>query len=362
MKSNVIYLPSVKKYFIMLVIIVVASFMYPIMAYSRDKPWTIFIGFGILLLMLQMQRANIARNGIRISENQFPEVFEMATQIVSELKLKRMPELYALQEGELLNAWTLGMKRNHIVIHTRLIAIGKKRPDILRFILAHEMGHVVQEDGMWRILLFPATLIPGLGGLYLRSCEYKADELACSLGPEGEVKGAVDALLLVAYGESIYKSIDTEAFLNEEKALGYWSRFREAVGGYPSIRRRIKRILDRQKVLREMTNKLEQRGVSRIEADLPVTIKNKPGNFTLKNISTSGVFIKTDKPECFMVLDSLCIQIGPVTDSKIIKLKARVVRKTEEGIGCCFTEVTSEQERDIETWINVWKTQQFLCF
>jgi len=61
-------------------------------------------------------------------------------------------------------------------------------------------------------------------------------------------------------------------------------------------------------------------------------------------------------------MDSLCVQIGPTTDNKILKLKARVVRKTEEGIGCCFTDVTSEQEKEIKAWIEDYdNTFRMVC-
>lgn len=75
---------------------------------------------------------------IRLSENQFPEVYRLLPSICEKLGIA-VPELY-YAKSNVLNAWTCGSTNPYIVVTSKLV--NKLSPDLLSSVLAHECGHI----------------------------------------------------------------------------------------------------------------------------------------------------------------------------------------------------------------------------
>jgi Tfp pilus assembly protein PilZ len=113
------------------------------------------------------------------------------------------------------------------------------------------------------------------------------------------------------------------------------------------LSRMIKKFSDKQKhelvnYLKIMAKAGEKRNTDRkyIKVSVDYSVKNKFYSDTLENISSGGAFIRTTRP----------IQVGDATTMVAsipglegnIKMKGKIVRRTEEGVGVEFFEEHKE--------------------
>jgi Zn-dependent protease with chaperone function len=162
---------------------------------------------GKLLLMGAIQG-----NGLKISKQQFPDVFEILVAHAHKLNLPKVPDMYVLQGGGILNAFALKFsRRDYIVLYSDVLALAYKQGiDAVSFIIAHELGHIKRKHtGFKSLILFPANLMPFLGNAYSRACEYTCDNVGYSLCPEGALKG----ILVLAAGKDLFNKVNIDALL-----------------------------------------------------------------------------------------------------------------------------------------------------
>lgn len=155
-------------------------------------------------------------NGICVSETQFHDVFEMYCDMARNLGLKKIPPLFVLQNGGLLNAFAIRLSgKNYIAIYSDVFSLYKSGIEAVKFVLAHELGHVARGHNQKRFWTFPSSIIPFLTAAYSRACEYTCDNIG-----GGFISGETDrlqGLLLLAGGKDIYKEIDIENYLETAK-------------------------------------------------------------------------------------------------------------------------------------------------
>ncbi len=135
---------------------------------------------------------NLANN-LRVGPRQLPGLHAIFEECCETLGVAQPIELYL---GQGFNAWTSGVDAPYIVIGHELLAAAPTT-DFLRFIIGHELGHVLCEHVHYHQLARWATAaaeaLPSLGGLlrrgldcalydWYRSAEFSADRaglLAC---------------------------------------------------------------------------------------------------------------------------------------------------------------------------------------
>ena len=175
---------------------------------------------------------------IRLSENQFPEVYRLLPSICEKLGIA-VPELY-YAKSNVLNAWTCGSTNPYIVVTSKLV--NKLSPDLLSSVLAHECGHIACKhclyhsmagllvDGIENSLLstIPAVrkyLTPTLVRSLLfwdRCSELSADRAAALC--DGNSSKTVDVLLRIhGYDhvnreEFLKQAVDLNAFVHDSKS------------------------------------------------------------------------------------------------------------------------------------------------
>jgi Zn-dependent protease with chaperone function len=176
-------------------------------------------------------------NGVRISDEQFPEVFEAAEELCSRLRMP-VPEMFVIQEHGLLNAYA---KRAHhrdiIVIYSNVFEMAYECGiNEMKFILAHELTHVKRQHVKMSWLRTPAHWIPFLGHAYSRACEYTCDRVAIQLVPEGAMYG----LVALASGTKLYKQVNLEALREQQpKDWDFWTWYAEVISTHPNLVNRI---------------------------------------------------------------------------------------------------------------------------
>jgi Zn-dependent protease with chaperone function len=201
-----------------------------------------FYAFLIWLFLFFAQGllvAGIRKNGVKLGERQFGEVLGVVRSIAAEMGLKVVPDIYLLQEGGALNAFaTKFLSRNFVVIYSEVFELAYAQgEDALRFVIAHELGHIHRKHlrGRWKIL--PGFIIPFLAMAWSRACEYTCDRYGKVYGKPSGNQG----LLVLAAGTALYGKVNEEELARQtEDEKGFFMWLAEAIASHPSLARRIR--------------------------------------------------------------------------------------------------------------------------
>jgi Zn-dependent protease with chaperone function len=191
----------------------------------------VFFRFAVLI-------GHLKGNAIKLSINQFPDIYQTVVKQSQLLGLKYVPDVYILQSGGILNAFaTKFMGNNYIVLYSEIVESAYEQDkNILEFITGHELGHIKRNHMIKNLLLFPSFLIPFLAAAYSRACEYTCDNIAHSLSPLGAKSG----LLILASGRTLYKKVNLKDYLAQDQTeAGFWKWFAEKVSSHPNLTKRL---------------------------------------------------------------------------------------------------------------------------
>lgn len=165
--------------------------------------------------------------GVRVTEKQYPSMHSMLKEACSVLDVP-IPQLY-VRQNPIPNAYTLAVQGNQpfIVVHSSLIEL--VTPEELQAVLAHELGHLKSEHGVWvtmanlLVLLSSSTLGSTLGNVVYEVLNrqllawQRAAELTCDramLLVMQDKKVAMSALMKLTGGVSKYSDeMDLDEFL-----------------------------------------------------------------------------------------------------------------------------------------------------
>ncbi|KAL9229502.1 hypothetical protein vseg_004962 [Gypsophila vaccaria] len=165
-----------------------------------------------------------------VSENQLPELHQLMLEAAQILNVEP-PDLYVRQSPS-PNAYTLAIsgKRPFVVVHTSLIELLTRKE--LQAVLAHELGHLKCDHGLWltyaNILALGAYTIPGIGGLiaqrieeqllrWLRAAELTCDRAALLVAQDPKI--VVSVLMKLSGGcPSMADQLNVDAFLEQARS------------------------------------------------------------------------------------------------------------------------------------------------
>ncbi len=114
-------------------------------------------GFDVILRNLaglfndRALRLAFLASSVRVNEQQFPHIHQMLLDGAYILDLPTVPELYVMQDPE-VNAMALGKDKPFVVVTTGLVNLMDE--DELRFVVGHELGHVLSGHAVYRTMLF----------------------------------------------------------------------------------------------------------------------------------------------------------------------------------------------------------------
>src|SRR3954452_19057025 len=89
-------------------------------------------------------------SSIRVSPRQYPLLHQMVGECATALDVQPVPELY-VQQNPQPTAMTIGLDRPMIVISTGMLDLVDD--DGLRFVIGHEVGHVLSGHAVYRTML-----------------------------------------------------------------------------------------------------------------------------------------------------------------------------------------------------------------
>jgi Zn-dependent protease with chaperone function len=114
-------------------------------------------GFDVILRNLaglfsdRSLRLLFLASSVRASEQQFPQLYQMLRDGAYVLDLPSVPELYITQDPS-VNAMAIGVDKAFVVITTGMVDM--MDPEELRFVIGHELGHVLSGHSVYRTMLY----------------------------------------------------------------------------------------------------------------------------------------------------------------------------------------------------------------
>ena len=186
-------------------------------------------GFDTLLKILnglfneRAMRLQFLASGVKVSERQFPHIHEMLRDGAYILDMDKVPELFVTQTP-LVNAMALGTNNPFIVLNTGVVDL--MDAEELRFIIGHELGHVLSGHAVYRTMLYNLILLASriawmpLGYIGLRAIIwgleewYRKSELSCDRAGllAGQDADAARRALMKTAGGSRLAEMNADAF------------------------------------------------------------------------------------------------------------------------------------------------------
>jgi Zn-dependent protease with chaperone function len=188
-------------------------------------------------------------NGIKLSPEQFPEAHAMVVDAAARAGLSYVPDAYVVLGNGIINAAASGHGlRRYVFVHSDLLEVGgaAREPDALRFVIAHEVGHIAAGHvSYWRILgTFASQWIPFVGTTLSRAQEYTADNYAHALAPQG----ARAAMATLAGGKYLGRTVDVDTMADRAVTEpGFFVWVTNALSTHPVLLWRMHALRDRRK-------------------------------------------------------------------------------------------------------------------
>lgn len=201
------------------------------------------IGLTFALVSHAIFLAYVKGNGVRVSAQQFPDLYARCQKAARQLGLVAVPEIYLIQAGGALNAFaTKLLNRKFVVIYSDL-ADQCQDPRHLDFVIGHEIGHLAAGHLSWNAFLWPFRLFPWLGPAYLRAREYTSDR--CGFAVVGDLESSMRGLAVLAAGGRHASQLDLKAFMEQRLGTGgFWSAVLELNSSHPYLCKRVAALQD----------------------------------------------------------------------------------------------------------------------
>ena len=162
-------------------------------------------------------------NAVQVGPKQRPELDAMLTEVLRTLDWEKRPELY-VTESPIANAAAIGFENPFIIVNSQLLRV--LSPEERRYILAHEVGHIMSGHTTYRtiavlVMTVGLSSLPFLAGMALlpfqlallewyRKSEFSADRAGLLGIQDPDV--ALGTFMKMAGGEAEGETLSLEAF------------------------------------------------------------------------------------------------------------------------------------------------------
>jgi Zn-dependent protease with chaperone function len=188
-------------------------------------------------------------SGIKLTPGLFPEAYALLVDAAGRSGLSYVPDAYVVLGNGVINAAASGHGlRRFVFINSDLLEVGggAREPDALRFVIAHEVGHIAAGHvSYWRILgTFASQWIPLVGSTLSRAQEFTADSYGHALAPQG----ARSAMATLAGGKYLGRSVDVDAMADRAVTEpGFFVWVTNATASHPALLWRMHALRDRRR-------------------------------------------------------------------------------------------------------------------
>jgi len=194
------------------------------------------------LVYIKLQQNHFMGNAVRVHENQFSDIFKIFKKYCTTLEISKA-QLF-IKQDPVLNAFTIGVTKPTIVLTSSLI--DQLKIDELKFVIAHELGHIKAKHNFILSFTNPLGLNTVWGSLifsfWQRKAEYTADR--CGLVLTKNINAGITGLIKLAVGGNLFDKIDIKGYaLQIKKIKGGWIKLSELLTDHPFITNRIKALM-----------------------------------------------------------------------------------------------------------------------
>lgn len=200
----------------------------------------VFVG---VLMAHALYLAHVRGNGVRVSEQQLPGLYERVRLASSRLGLDTVPDVYVMQAGGTLNAFATKLfSRRFVVIYSDLV---DNCHDVrhLDFVVGHEIAHLAAGHLRWNAFLLPFHLVPWLGAAYSRAREYTCDRGGHYV--TGDLEASMRGLCVLAAGGKLTAQMNLQAFVDQRHETGgFWMSIYELVASHPYLCKRVAALVE----------------------------------------------------------------------------------------------------------------------
>ena len=185
----------------------------------------------------------IKANSVKINQKQLPEIYQLVEKYSENLGLRKIPSIYLLESGGILNAFATKMFSKHtIVIFAELLEdFYNGNEETIEFVIAHELGHIKRKHLAKEWYLFPSNLFFFITLAYSRACEYTCDNIGQSLSAKGAIKG----ILTLSGGKKLQSKIDAQEYIRQIKSdRSFWRWLVEKLSTHPNLNKRLAKVYD----------------------------------------------------------------------------------------------------------------------
>lgn len=99
----------------------------------------------------------------------------------------------------------------------------------------------------------------------------------------------------------------------------------------------------------------DRRKNPRIAFHLSVAVTGRKGLKEIRNFGIYGVFIKTDNPSQFKLMEKILLVMKLPHEKRGMGVKAKVVHVSKKGIGVEFIDVSPQDSMSLECCFNVFR-------
>ncbi|WP_300954812.1 M48 family metallopeptidase, partial [uncultured Clostridium sp.] len=169
---------------------------------------------------INLYYAKYRTRAIKITENNFPEVYYSISEYSNKLGIKT-PEAFLIQQNGVMNAFSsFIIRKQYIEIDSDLFEIAYREYNDLEsinFIIAHELAHIRYKHAtfLYNLSILFSSLIPIISSTASRAREYSCDRLAQKVtGNNG-----VEAMFCLLAGKHLYKRINVYDYIESSKDI-----------------------------------------------------------------------------------------------------------------------------------------------
>lgn len=209
----------------------------------------LIIGLVVIIAFpfgINLYYAKYRSRAIKITENNFPEIYKNIDEYSYKLGFKKAPEAFLIQQNGVMNAFSAFIvRKQYIEIDSDLFEIAYREYNDLEsinFIIAHELAHIKYKHATFSYNLFIlfSTLIPIIGTTASRAREYSCDRLAQKVtGNSG-----VQAMFSLFAGKHLYKKIDVYDYIENSKDIrGFFVWCNNLMSTHPILPKRIRALV-----------------------------------------------------------------------------------------------------------------------
>lgn len=185
----------------------------------------------------------IKGNGVEVTPEQFPDLYQHFDGCCQKLGVEKKPRLYLMNGEGMLNALaTKFLRTEYVVLFSSIVDALERKPSLVKFYMGHELAHLKRKHLTWAPLLLPVLWLPLLGAAYSRAREYSCDRhgLACA----DSAADASFAMAVLAAGERRWSEVKFPAYQQQlDDTRGFWMSFHELCADYPWLSKRVARLL-----------------------------------------------------------------------------------------------------------------------